>query len=159
MTVGANVLLPAPDHPGEHAYHAVFRTAAGIDREREARERAAELLDLFELDGMADAYASTLSGGQRKLLELARALMLDPELLLLDEPFAGVNPTLTRDIAAHVRSLNDDGLTLLIVEHELDTLTDLVDRLIVLTDGSVLATGTPEEILADDRVLDAYLGG
>jgi branched-chain amino acid transport system ATP-binding protein len=108
---------------------------------------------------MVDAYAATLSGGQRKLLELARALMLDPSILLLDEPFAGVNPTLTRDIAAHVRALNDDGLTLLIIEHELDTLTELVDRLIVLTNGNVLTTGTPEEILADQRVIDAYLGG
>jgi branched-chain amino acid transport system ATP-binding protein len=158
MTVDDNMLLPTLDHPGERAHHAVLRTAAGAERERDARGRAAELLDLFDLDGMADAYASTLSGGQRKLLELARALMLDPSLLLLDEPFAGVNPTLTHDIAAHVRALNDEGLTLLIIEHELDTLTDLVDRLIVLTDGSVLTTGTPEEILTDQRVIDAYLG-
>jgi branched-chain amino acid transport system ATP-binding protein len=159
MTVGENMLLPTPDHPGERAHHAVLRTAASAEHERDARRRAAELLDLFDLDGMVDAYAATLSGGQRKLLELARALMLDPSILLLDEPFAGVNPTLTRDIAAHVRALNDDGLTLLIIEHELDTLTELVDRLIVLTNGNVLTTGTPEEILADQRVIDAYLGG
>jgi branched-chain amino acid transport system ATP-binding protein len=159
MTVGENVLLPTPDHPGERAYHAVLRTAPGVEREREARARAAELLDLFDLDGMVDAYAATLSGGQRKLLELARALMLDPELLLLDEPFAGVNPTLTADIASHVRALNDGGLTVLVIEHELDTLTDLVDRLVVLTNGSVLTTGTPDEVLSDQRVVDAYLGG
>jgi branched-chain amino acid transport system ATP-binding protein len=84
--------------------------------------------------------------------------MLDPDLLLLDEPFAGVNPSLTTDIAAHIRALNDDGTTLLIIEHELDTLTDLVDRLVVLANGSVLATGTPDEVLSDQRVVDAYLG-
>jgi len=158
MTVGDNVLLPMPDHPGERAYHALLRTAASAEREDEARERADELLDVFDLDGMADEYAATLSGGQRKLLELARALMLDPDLLLLDEPFAGVNPSLTTDIAAHIRALNDDGTTLLIIEHELDTLTDLVDRLVVLANGSVLATGTPDEVLSDQRVVDAYLG-
>jgi branched-chain amino acid transport system ATP-binding protein len=158
MRVGENMLLPTPDHPGERAYHAVLRTEATADREREARARADELLDLFDLDGMVDEYAGALSGGQRKLLELARALMLDPDLLLLDEPFAGVNPTLTRDIASHIRALNDDGLTLLIIEHELETLTDLVDRLVVLTNGSVLTTDTPEAILEDQRVIDAYLG-
>jgi branched-chain amino acid transport system ATP-binding protein len=159
MSVGDNMLLPTPDHPGERAHHAIFRTEASESREREAHERAEELLDLFDLETMADEYAGSLSGGQRKLLELARALMLDPDLLLLDEPFAGVNPTLTRDIAAHIESLNDDGLTLVIIEHELETLTDLVDRLIVLTNGSVLTTGTPAEILEDQRVIDAYLGG
>ncbi|WP_152041616.1 ABC transporter ATP-binding protein [Salinigranum salinum] len=158
MSVGDNMLLPTPDHPGERAHHAILRTEATQSREREAHERAEELLDLFDLETMVDEYAGALSGGQRKLLELARALMLDPDLLLLDEPFAGVNPTLTRDIAAHIESLNDDGLTLVIIEHELETLTDLVDRLIVLTNGSVLTTGTPAEILEDQRVIDAYLG-
>jgi branched-chain amino acid transport system ATP-binding protein len=159
MSVEENVLLPAPDHPGERAVHAVGRTEANREREREARERAMGLLETFDLGSMAEEYAGNLSGGQRKLLELARALMLDPELLLLDEPFAGVNPTLTVEIADSIRSLNDDGLTLLIIEHELETLTDLVDRLLVLTDGSVLATGPPEEVMADERVIDAYLGG
>ncbi|WP_380675864.1 ATP-binding cassette domain-containing protein [Salinigranum sp. GCM10025319] len=127
-------------------------------RNRRASARG-ELLDVFDLETMVDDYAASLSGGQRKLLELARALMLDPSLLMLDEPFAGVNPTLTREIADHIRALNDDGLTLVIIEHELETLTDLVDRLVVLTNGSVLTTGTPEEILEDQRVIDAYLGG
>ena len=159
MSVGENMLLPAPDHPGERAHHALLRTDASAEREAEAYEQATELLDLFDLKSMRAEYAGSLSGGQRKLLELARALMLEPDLLLLDEPFAGVNPTLTKEIAEHIQSLNDDGLTLVIIEHELETLTDLVDRLIVLTNGSVLTTGTPEEILEDQRVIDAYLGG
>lgn len=159
MTVEENMLLPAPNHPGERAWHAVGRTDASRDREVAASERAGELLEVFDIGDMAGEYAGNLSGGQRKLLELARALMLDPSLLLLDEPFAGVNPTLTAEIAEHIRSLNADGLTLLIIEHELETLTELVDRLIVLANGRVLATGTPEEIMADERVIDAYLGG
>lgn len=159
MTVQDNMLLPTPNHPGERAWHALGRTAASRDREATAADRAAELLEVFDIRDMADDYAATLSGGQRKLLELARSLMLDPSLLLLDEPFAGVNPTLTAEIADHIRALNDDGLTVLIIEHELETLTELVDRLIVLANGRVLATGTPAEILADERVIDAYIGG
>ncbi len=159
LTVAENMLLPAPDHPGERAWHAIGRTAASEDREQAARERAMDLLETFDLRGMVEAYAASLSGGQRKLLEVARALMLDPSLLLLDEPFAGVNPTLTAEIVEHVESLNAGGLTLLIIEHELETLTDLVDRLVVLADGRVLATGTPGEIMDNEEVIDAYLGG
>ena len=159
MTVEENMLLPTPDHPGERAIHALARSESVRSRELAAHERAMELLEVFDLADMVDEYASALSGGQRKLLELARSLMLDPKLLLLDEPFAGVNPTLTASIADHIRAMNADGLTLLIIEHELETLTELVDRLIVLANGAVLASGTPEEILNDDEVIDAYLGG
>jgi ABC-type branched-subunit amino acid transport system ATPase component len=159
MTVEDNVLLPAPDHPGERAWHAVGQTGASREREQAARERAMDLLDTFDIRSMADEYAGNLSGGQRKLLELARALMLDPAMLMLDEPFAGVNPSLTNEIVSHIEALNDDGLTLLIIEHELETLTELVDRLVVLADGRVLATGTPGEIMENEEVIDAYLGG
>jgi ABC-type branched-subunit amino acid transport system ATPase component len=159
MTVEENMLLPAPNHPGERVWHAVGQTAASGDREAEAREQAMELLDVFDLAAMTDEYAGNLSGGQRKLLELARALMLDPKMLMLDEPFAGVNPTLTNEIVEHIETLNDDGLTLLIIEHELETLTELVDRLVVLADGEVLATGPPAEVVENEEVIDAYLGG
>lgn len=159
MTVEENMLLPTLDHPGERTWHAVGRTDATERREAEARDRATELLDVFDIDSKADEYAGNLSGGQRKLLELARALMLDPKLLMLDEPFAGVNPSLTNEIVEHVEALNEGGLTLLVIEHELETLTELVDRLIVLADGRVLATGTPAEIMDHEEVIDAYLGG
>jgi len=158
MTVAENVRLPAPSHPGERAVHALARTDAALAREAEVDERAAELLDFFELDGLADEYAGTLSGGQRKLLEVARALMLDPEVLLLDEPFAGVNPTLTASITRYIEELNDDGVTVLIIEHEIATLAELVDRLIVLDRGTVLTDGDPRAVLDDDRVIDTYLG-
>jgi ABC-type branched-subunit amino acid transport system ATPase component len=159
MTVEENVMLPALGHPGERAWHAVGQTGTSHEREQEVRERARELLEVFDIGSMVDEYAGNLSGGQRKLLELARALMIDPQMLMLDEPFAGVNPTLTAEIVGHIESLNDDGLTLLIIEHELETLTELVDRLVVLADGRVLATGTPAEIMENEEVIDAYLGG
>jgi len=159
VTVEDNMLLAAPKHPGERAWHAVGRTSTSAQREAAARERAMELLEVFDIAGMVEEYAGNLSGGQRKLLELARSLMLDPKLLMLDEPFAGVNPSLTNEIVGHIEALNDDGMTLLIIEHELETLTDLVDRLIVLADGQVLATGPPAAIMENEEVIDAYLGG
>ena len=159
VTVEDNMLLAAPEHPGERAWHAVGRTSTSAQREAAARERAMELLEVFDIAGMVEEYAGNLSGGQRKLLELARSLMLDPKLLMLDEPFAGVNPSLTNEIVGHIEALNDEGMTLLIIEHELETLTDLVDRLIVLADGQVLATGPPAAIMENEEVIDAYLGG
>ena len=159
VTVADNMLLAAPKHPGERAWHAIGRTSASAQREAQARERAMELLELFDIAGMVEEYAGNLSGGQRKLLELARSLMLDPKLLMLDEPFAGVNPSLTDEIVGHIEALNEEGMTLLIIEHELETLTDLVDRLIVLANGEVLATGPPAEIMDNEEVIDAYLGG
>ncbi|MFC7068716.1 ABC transporter ATP-binding protein [Halobaculum lipolyticum] len=159
MTVRDNVRLAAPDQPGERTIPALVRGDAMRSHEADVRERAEELIELFELDHLADDYSGTLSGGQRKLLELARTLMLDPEMLLLDEPFAGVNPTLTREIADHIRDLNADGMTVVIIEHELETLTELVDRLVVLQQGSLLVEGDPETVLSDERVIEAYLGG
>jgi len=159
LSVRDNVLLAAPDHPGERAWHALGRTTASAEREQAVHERAMELLEVFDLREMVGEYAGTLSGGQRKLLELARSLMLDPKMLMLDEPFAGVNPTLTNEIVGHIEALNEGGLTLLVIEHELETLTDLVDRLIVLADGAVLATGPPAEVMGNEEVIDAYLGG
>ena len=158
MTVEDNVLLPWPDHPGERAHHALLRTEAAREREAAARERAAELLDVFELDHLTDDYAGELSGGQRKLLEFARALMLDPALLLLDEPFAGVNPALTERLVEHLRALNDDGMTFVVIEHDIGTLAAIVDRLVVLSEGTVLVEGPPDAVLADERVIDTYLG-
>ena len=153
MTVAENVLLAAPRHPGEH----LGRRGAG--REGEARARAAELLALVGLDMHADALAGTLSGGQRKLLDLIRALMAEPRLLLLDEPMAGVSPTLRVQLLQHIRELRDrGGITLLIVEHDLDFVMGASDRIVVMNEGHVIADGTPDEVRSDERVVDAYLG-
>ena len=159
LTVADNVRLPAADHPGERATDALLATQRAADREAEVRARATDLVDFFDLGDLAGEYAGHLSGGQRKLLEFARALMLEPEMLLLDEPLAGVNPTLGRKIAGYVERLNADGTTLLVVEHEIETLAALVDRLVVLNQGAVLADGEPDAVLNDDRVIEAYLGG
>jgi branched-chain amino acid transport system ATP-binding protein len=159
MTVRDNVRLAAPDQPGERTVSALLRTDSMQATERSVRTRADELLETFELDHLADEYSGNLSGGQRKLLELARTLMLEPDVLMLDEPFAGVNPTLTDEIAEHIRELNENGMTVVIIEHELETLTELVDRLVVLQQGRVLVDGEPEDVLSDERVIEAYLGG
>ena len=124
-----------------------------------SRARAGELLALVRLDGHADALAGTLSGGQRKLLELVRALMAEPRILLLDEPMAGVSPALRVELLEHILALRErDGITLLIVEHDLDFVMRASDRVIVMNDGRVIAQGSPDEVRADERVVDAYLG-
>jgi branched-chain amino acid transport system ATP-binding protein len=155
MTVLENLLLAAPRHPGER----LGRALAGRSREREARVRGGELLELVQLDGHASALAGTLSGGQRKLLDLVRALMAEPRILLLDEPIAGVSPALRVELLAHILGLRErERITLLIAEHDLDFVMRACDRVIVMNDGRVIAQGTPEEIRRDERVIDAYLG-
>jgi neutral amino acid transport system ATP-binding protein len=157
MTVLENVMLAAPHHRGERLGGSLARRARR--REREVTVRAAELLEVVRLDGHSDALAGTLSGGQRKLLELVRALMAEPRILLLDEPMAGVSPTLRVELLEHILALRRrDRITLLIVEHDLDFVMRASDRVIVMNDGRVIAHGSPDEVRADERVVDAYLG-
>jgi neutral amino acid transport system ATP-binding protein len=157
MTVRENVMLAAPRNGGERLGRSLAPSARR--REREVHARANELLELVRLDGHADALAGTLSGGQRKLLDLVRALMVEPRILLLDEPMAGVSPTLRVELLGHILALRDrDGVTLLIVEHDLDFVMRASDRVIVMNDGQVIAQGAPDEVRADERVVDAYLG-
>jgi branched-chain amino acid transport system ATP-binding protein len=159
MSVADNLAFAAPDQTGESALSALLRGQTVADEERALAERVAETLDFLDLSHLADAYARGLSGGQRKLLELGRVLMLDPSLLMLDEPVAGVNPALADRLLDRIRALNDEGRTVLLVEHDLDLVMRECDYVVVMQDGTTLATGTPEEIRADDRVVDAYLGG
>jgi neutral amino acid transport system ATP-binding protein len=159
MSVLDNVLVAATHHPGERLNGLALRPGLVRMRERRARERAAELLALFQLDGHAGEYAGVLSGGQRKLLDFARVLMAEPRLVLLDEPMAGVNPTLGRQLVEHVLRLRTEaGMTFLFVEHDLDIVMEASDRVIVMNEGRVIASGTPEEVREDQRVVDAYLG-
>ena len=125
----------------------------------EVHEQAIELLEVFDLAKLADHYAGTLSGGQRKLLELARALMARPRLLLLDEPMAGINPTLGRRLLEHMRVLRaEEGVTFLFIEHDMEVVMNHADRVIVMAEGRVIAEGGPHEVRRDEAVIDAYLG-
>ena len=160
MPVIDNMMLAAQGHPGEKLRNLVLHPAAWRQREREVREEAIELLAVFNLDEKADDYAGTLSGGQRKLLELARSLMTKPRLLMLDEPMAGINPTLGRRLLDHMQRLrSEEGVTFLFIEHDMDVVMGHSDRVIVMAEGRVIADGKPEEVRANQQVIDAYLGG
>ncbi len=127
-------------------------------QEQANTERARELLRRFKLDAKETDFAGSLSGGQRKLLEMARALMVAPELVMLDEPMAGVNPALKQSLLGHVKSLREDGMTVLFVEHDMDMVRDISDWVVVMAAGKIIAEGPPEAIMSDQRVIDAYLG-
>ncbi len=159
MSVLENVLLAAPHQPGERLWRLVATPGSVRRREREIEEQARELLRLVRLDGLAQEYAGTLSGGQRKLLEFARALMTEPRIVLLDEPMAGVSPPLAIQLLDHMRMLREErGLTFFLVDHDLEMVMSVSDHVIVMNEGRVIAAGTPDEVRADPLVVDAYLG-
>lgn len=159
MTVLENLMLAPKGQPGESLLNTWFRPERVEDGEEEVLETAREMLDLLEIDHLADEQAGNLSGGQRKLLELGRVLMTDPELILLDEPVAGVNPTLTTKLLDQIETLRDEGYTFLIVEHDMEVIMNLSDTIIVMANGDTLMEGTPAEVREDERVIEAYLGG
>jgi neutral amino acid transport system ATP-binding protein len=159
MPVLDNMMLAAPDQPGERLSNVLLRPRAVRAREREVQEQAEELLEVFGLREKASDYAGTLSGGQRKLLELARALMARPRMLLLDEPMAGINPTLGRRLLDHIQRLrSEEGVTFLFVEHDMEVVMNHSDRVVVMAEGRVIASGEPHEVRSDPAVVDAYLG-
>jgi branched-chain amino acid transport system ATP-binding protein len=159
MTVLENMMLAPPGQPGESLLR-LMRPGSGSRRvEALARERALALLTRFKLQDKAEDYAGSLSGGQRKLLELARALMVEPHLVLLDEPMAGVNRVLGRRLLDYIEELRQaSGMTFLFVEHDMDVVMSRADHVVVMAEGAVIATGAPEAVRADRRVIDAYLG-
>src|SRR5579863_9131779 len=159
LTVMDNMLVGAATHPGERLLSMLLAARRSLRREREARGQARELLERFGLAPHAGSLAGTLSGGQRKLLELARALMARPRLLLLDEPMAGVNPTMGLRLLEHIERVRaDDGVTVLFVEHDLEVVMRHAEHVIVMDGGVVIADGAPQLIQSDRRVLDAYMG-
>jgi ABC-type branched-subunit amino acid transport system ATPase component len=158
LTVLENLLVAAPDQRGERLRTLVFGKRYWRDQERELVGRARGLLERFQMSPKEDEYAGNLSGGQKRLVEIMRALMARPKLVLLDEPMAGVNPTLARSIEDDLASLVNDGVTLLLVEHELEVVERLSESVIAMALGKVLATGTMAELRSRKDVLDAYLG-
>ncbi|MDZ7675526.1 MAG: ABC transporter ATP-binding protein [Acidimicrobiales bacterium] len=157
MSVLENMLLAAEEQPGERFFVSLL-PPLWRRRETEVAERARGLLDQVGMAAKADDMAGTLSGGQRKLLELARVLMLDPSVVMLDEPMAGVNPALTESLLQHVAALRDQGRTVVFVEHDMDVVHSISDWVVVLAEGRVIAEGTPAAVTADQAVVDAYLG-
>jgi neutral amino acid transport system ATP-binding protein len=159
MRVLDNMLLAAQHQPGERLLTTLLAPSRVARREREVRERAEELLGLVRLSHLAGDYAGTLSGGQRKLLELGRALMVEPRMILLDEPMAGVAPVLGEQLLDHIRELRERrGVTVLVIEHDMDVVMSISDRVIVMDEGHVIAEGPPDAIQRDERVIEAYLG-
>ncbi|MYH97115.1 MAG: ABC transporter ATP-binding protein [Acidimicrobiia bacterium] len=157
LTVLDNVLLGAPRQIGERLSAAPFRFR-WQDQEQANTEKAEELLDRFNLAHMRDDLAGTLSGGQRKLLEVARALMADPVLIMLDEPMAGVNPALAQSLMGHITRLAFEGLTVVFIEHAMEVVTGISDWVVVLAQGQIIAEGPPWKAIHDEVVIDAYLG-
>jgi branched-chain amino acid transport system ATP-binding protein len=157
LSVMENMKLGARNQVGE----SLWRSTLGwmwSSQEREIEEQADELLARFRLDHMREEYAGTLSGGQRKLLEMARALMSKPDLIMLDEPMAGVNPALTQSLLEHVKDLRDQGISVVFVEHDMDVVRDISDWVVVMAEGSIIAEGSHDAITSNPAVIDAYLG-
>ena len=159
MTVLENVLTGAQVQAGENILANFISPGRVARQERAAMEKARGLLDFLTLSPLANEPARVLSGGQRKLLELARVLMADPKVILLDEPAAGVNPALLEFIIARILDLNARGATILLIEHNMDMVARLCGRIIVMAQGRLLREGKPDEVARDPAVIEAYLGG
>ncbi|MBA2376602.1 MAG: ABC transporter ATP-binding protein [Rubrobacter sp.] len=158
MSVLENMMVAAPSQAGEKLFAAWFVPWVINRQEKQNRQKAIELLELFNLIEKKDDYAATLSGGQRKLLELARALMMEPKMILLDEPMAGINPTLGARLLEHVGELRDKGMTFVLVEHDMDVVMRVSEHVIVMANGKVITQGSADEVRQNQEVIDAYLG-
>lgn len=158
MTVLENMMVPPQSQAGESLFNALFRPRLVAADEKRHLEKAYKLLATFGLYEKRNDYARNLSGGQKRLLEMARALMADPKLLLLDEPMAGVNPALAEQLAAHILELSATGITFLMIEHNLGIVDQICEQAIVMANGTTLATGSMADLRANTAVVEAYLG-
>jgi neutral amino acid transport system ATP-binding protein len=157
LSVLDNMKLGAKNQKGENLFRALLPFIWRAEEEQ-IEAKAIELLSRFKLDTKTEDYAASLSGGQRKLLEMARALMSDPQLVMLDEPMAGVNPALTQSLLDHILDLKTQGMTVLFVEHDMQMVRHIADWVIVMAEGKIVAEGPPDAVMANPAVIDAYLG-
>lgn len=160
MTLRENLMVTPPDQLGENILSNWFMPWKVAEQETQVHQRADEVLDFLELTHVANELAGNLSGGQKKLLELGRSMMTDSKTVLLDEPGAGVNPTLMVKLTKMIRRLNEElGYTICIIEHDMDVVTELCDPVVCMSQGTVIAEGSMDDIRANEEVLEAYLGG
>lgn len=158
LSVFDHLLLYGQHQPGESFLPGLFGTSPARQRERELHDKAWAIIKRLKLERIVNHFPGNVSGGQKKLLEIGRALMTDPQMLLLDEPMAGVNPTLVNEIGDHLLALKADGITILLIEHDMPLIRRLCDEVIVMAEGAFMARGKFDDIAANTRVQEAYLG-
>ena len=158
MTVLENLLFSGSKISNESLFKSIIKSKSQKNYEENLRDKARDIMDELNILHMEDSYARELSGGQKKLLELARSIINEPEILLLDEPLAGVNPKLAEDILSLIKKLSNKGITILMVEHNIEAVMKISDRIVVLAEGSLIADGNPNDIRTDTNVIEAYLG-
>ena len=158
MTVMENLLFSGSNINNDSFLRSIIKSNSQKLYENDLKEKANKIMDDLNISHMANSYARELSGGQKKLLELARAIINNPEILLLDEPLAGVNPKLAEDILTLIKKLSDNGITIIMVEHNIEAVMKISERIVVLAEGSLIADGNPNEIRNDKNVIEAYLG-
>ena len=158
MTVMENLLFSGSNIKNDSFLRSFIKLNSQKLYENNLREKANEIMNDLNIGHMANSYARELSGGQKKLLELARSIINEPEILLLDEPLAGVNPKLAEDILSLITKLSDSGITIVMVEHNIEAVMKISERIVVLAEGSLIADGIPNEIRTDNNVIEAYLG-